>query len=180
MLDPRLLRAFATIAETGSFTHAADRLNMTQSTVSQQLARLEETVGRPLIELNGVISFSAPGRGSDNMVVETIKMLRQAEKDSNVKSIVLHIDSPGGEVTAADTIYNEVERINKYKKVVIYMGSLTASGGYYMSPRVREILGYPGQEAVPYDPHAVADYLTDHMLERVARRGPIYRETPAA
>ena len=58
--------------------------------------------------------------------------------------------------------------------------SLAASGGYYMSPRVREILGYPGQEAVPYDPHAVADYLTDHMLERVARRGPIYRETPAA
>jgi len=58
--------------------------------------------------------------------------------------------------------------------------SLAASGGYYMSPLVREILGYPGQEAVPYDPHAVADYLTDHMLERVARRGPIYRETPAA
>lgn len=50
MLDPRLLRAFATIAETGSFTHAADRLNMTQSTVSQQLARLEETVGRALID----------------------------------------------------------------------------------------------------------------------------------
>lgn len=58
--------------------------------------------------------------------------------------------------------------------------SLAASGGYYMAAKVREILGYPGQEAVPYDPHEVADYLTDHMLERVARRGPIYRETPGA
>lgn len=50
MLDPRLLRSFAAIAETGSFTQAADRLNMTQSTISQQLARLEEAVGLHLID----------------------------------------------------------------------------------------------------------------------------------
>jgi DNA-binding transcriptional LysR family regulator len=50
MLDPRLLRSFVSIADTGSFTQAADRLNMTQSTISQQLARLEEAVGHPLID----------------------------------------------------------------------------------------------------------------------------------
>lgn len=50
MLDPRLLRAFVTIADTQSFTLAADRLHMTQSTVSQQVARLEVAVGRELIE----------------------------------------------------------------------------------------------------------------------------------
>lgn len=50
MLDPRLLSAFAAIADTGSFTQAAERLNMTQSTISQQLARLEESVGRVLID----------------------------------------------------------------------------------------------------------------------------------
>lgn len=50
MLDPRLLRAFVAIAETSSFTQAADRLNMTQSTISQQLGRLEQTVGRDLID----------------------------------------------------------------------------------------------------------------------------------
>lgn len=50
MLDPRLLRSFLEIADTGSFTQAADRLNMTQSTISQQLGRLEETVGRSLID----------------------------------------------------------------------------------------------------------------------------------
>ncbi|MBK4216979.1 LysR family transcriptional regulator [Paracoccus caeni] len=50
MLDPRLLRAFVGIVEAGSFTRAADRLNMTQSTISQQIARLEEAVGHPLIE----------------------------------------------------------------------------------------------------------------------------------
>lgn len=50
MLDPVLLRAFLTIADTGSFTLAAARLNMTQSTISQQLRRLEEGVGHALID----------------------------------------------------------------------------------------------------------------------------------
>ncbi|RPE30977.1 DNA-binding transcriptional LysR family regulator [Acinetobacter sp. BIGb0102] len=52
MFDPRLLRAFVTIIEAGSFTLAAERLHMTQSTVSQQLARLEQTVGKQLIDRN--------------------------------------------------------------------------------------------------------------------------------
>jgi DNA-binding transcriptional LysR family regulator len=50
MFDPRLLRAFVAIADTGSFTHAAERLHMTQSTISQQLGRLEEAVGHDLID----------------------------------------------------------------------------------------------------------------------------------
>jgi DNA-binding transcriptional LysR family regulator len=49
MLDTRLLRAFVAIVETGSFTRSADRLNMTQSTISQQLGRLEDAVGHELI-----------------------------------------------------------------------------------------------------------------------------------
>lgn len=50
MLDPRLLRAFVTIADAGSFTRAAERLHMTQSTISQQLGRLEQAVGRILVD----------------------------------------------------------------------------------------------------------------------------------
>lgn len=50
MLDPRLLRAFTAIVDAASFTLAAERLHMTQSTVSQQLARLEEAVGLTLID----------------------------------------------------------------------------------------------------------------------------------
>jgi len=50
MLDPRLLRAFVTIVDCGSFTRAAERLHMTQSTISQQLARLEDATGHPLVE----------------------------------------------------------------------------------------------------------------------------------
>lgn len=50
MLDPHLLRAFVTIADTGSFTQAAKRLHMTQSTISQQLGRLEQAIGWNLID----------------------------------------------------------------------------------------------------------------------------------
>ena len=50
MLDSRLLQAFAAIVDAGSFTAAADRLHMTQSTISQQLARLEEAVGQQLVD----------------------------------------------------------------------------------------------------------------------------------
>jgi len=50
MLDPRLLRAFTAIVDAGSFTLAAERLHMTQSTISQQLARLEDAVGLVLVD----------------------------------------------------------------------------------------------------------------------------------
>src|SRR5205823_1649862 len=53
--------------------------------------------------------------------------------DSRVKAIVLVIDSPGGEVTASDAIYSAVVKAGARKPVVVYMESLAASGGYYVS-----------------------------------------------
>lgn len=50
MLDPRLLRAFLAIVDDASFTRAAMRLHMTQSTISQQLSRLEDQIGHRLID----------------------------------------------------------------------------------------------------------------------------------
>jgi protease IV len=50
-----------------------------------------------------------------------------------VRAVVLEIDSPGGEVTAADVIYNAVVKTRAKKPVVVYMDSLAASGGYYVS-----------------------------------------------
>jgi protease-4 len=67
------------------------------------------------------------------MVDDAKVALRQAANDESVRAIVLHIDSPGGEVTASDVIYNEVCAARKKKKIVIYMGSVAASGGYYIA-----------------------------------------------
>src|SRR6266568_2267857 len=86
-----------------------------------------------LITMRGLISSSIPGNVSDSMVEDMRLALQQARDDSRVKAIVLEIDSPGGEVTAADQIYNAVTKARARKPVVIYMDSLAASGGYYIA-----------------------------------------------
>lgn len=86
-----------------------------------------------LIAMRGLISSSVPGNVSDNMVDDMRFALEQARDDERVKAIVLEIDSPGGEVTASDQIYNAVVRTRARKPVVVYMDSLAASGGYYVA-----------------------------------------------
>ena len=56
--------------------------------------------------------------------------------------------------------------------------NLVAVAAYYMTDEVRRLIGYPGQESPPYDPHETPAYLVDGTLERVVRRGPLYRPTP--
>jgi protease IV len=86
-----------------------------------------------LITLRGVISSGIQGNIGESMVDDLRYALEQAREDDNVKAIVLEIDSPGGEVTASDVIYNAVVRTRDRKPVVVYMGSLAASGGYYVA-----------------------------------------------
>ena len=86
-----------------------------------------------LITMRGLISSSIPGNISESMVDDMCLALEQARDDSRVKAIVLEIDSPGGEVTAADQIYNAVTKARARKPVIIYMDSLAASGGYYVA-----------------------------------------------
>ncbi len=86
-----------------------------------------------LIVLRGLISASIPGNVGESMVDDMRAALRQAREDSRVKAVVLEIDSPGGEVTASDAIYNDVVKTRARKPVVVYMDSLAASGGYYVS-----------------------------------------------
>ena len=53
MLDPLLLRSFVAIIDTGSFTRAGERVHLTQSTISQQIRRLEQQLGCPLLDRSG-------------------------------------------------------------------------------------------------------------------------------
>lgn len=86
-----------------------------------------------VIGLRGVISNSLPGNVGDSMVDDMRYALEQAREDGNVRAIVLEIDSPGGEVTASDVIYNALAKARAQKPVVVYMESLAASGGYYVA-----------------------------------------------
>ena len=86
-----------------------------------------------VIVMRGLISSSVPGAAGDNMVDDLRMALQQARDDDRVKGVVLEVDSPGGEVTASDMIYNAVVKTRARKPVVVYMDSLAASGGYYVS-----------------------------------------------
>jgi protease-4 len=86
-----------------------------------------------VITMRGLISSSLPGNVTDSMVDDMRAALQQARDDSRVKAIVLEIDSPGGEVTASDAIYSALVKARARKPVVVYMDSLAASGGYYVS-----------------------------------------------
>jgi len=86
-----------------------------------------------VITMRGLISSSLPGTVTDSMVDDMRAGLQQARDDNHVKAIVLEVDSPGGEVTASDAIYSALIKTRARKPVVVYMDSLAASGGYYVS-----------------------------------------------
>src|SRR4051812_2070154 len=86
-----------------------------------------------IIALRGIISSSLPGNIGESMVDDMRLALDQARDDDNIRAVVLEIDSPGGEVTASDMIYNWVVKTRQKKPVVVYMDSVAASGGYYVA-----------------------------------------------
>ncbi|MGC9195862.1 MAG: signal peptide peptidase SppA [Syntrophobacteraceae bacterium] len=74
----------------------------------------------------------------------SLKELKKFRKNSSIKAILLRIDSPGGAVAPSQEIYREVLRTVKVKPVVVSMGSLAASGAYYISSAATRILAEPG------------------------------------
>ena len=74
----------------------------------------------------------------------TAELIRKARLDKDIKALVLRIDSPGGSVTASEQIYRELLAFKNTKRpVVISMGDLAASGGYYISAPADEIWASP-------------------------------------
>ena len=83
------------------------------------------------IDLFGVIAQEIPGQIGSSMVDDLILQIRQAADDDSIAAILLHIDSPGGEVTASDNLYHELTLVRQNKPVIVYLDSVGASGGYY-------------------------------------------------
>lgn len=75
---------------------------------------------------------------------EIVEQLDRVEKNDHIKGLVLRIDSPGGGVGASQEIYQAVRRVRKDKKVVVSMGGVAASGGYYIAVAADKIVANPG------------------------------------
>jgi len=73
------------------------------------------------------------------------KQLKTAQKDPQVKAVILRVDSPGGTVSASDQIYHEIMRFraNTNKPVIAFMQGTAASGGYYASVACEKIIAEP-------------------------------------
>jgi len=103
----------------------------------------ETTVGARIgiVEAKGTIGEAAPaGIDSDKVV----KLLKKYERDEDIKAVVLRVDSPGGAVAPSQEIHDAVKRIKASKKVVVSMGGMAASGGYYISAPADRIFAEPG------------------------------------
>lgn len=102
------------------------------------------TVAGPIVSGRGgpqAMPLSRSSAGGDAIAAA----LREAAADDDVKAVVLRVDSPGGAVTASETIWREVCRIRESgTPVVASMGGVAASGGYYVAMAAERIVANPG------------------------------------
>lgn len=86
------------------------------------------------------------GEGSVNSIGEGSinRALKAARNNDKVKAIVLRINSPGGSALTSDIIWREIELTKKVKPVIVSMGDVAASGGYYIACNANRIFAEPG------------------------------------
>ncbi|NBO63263.1 MAG: signal peptide peptidase SppA [Acidobacteria bacterium] len=118
-----------------------------------------------MIPIEGVID--------DRMAKNVNRYLKQYGDDSRIKAVILRVDSPGGGVAPSQEIYTEVRRLRdeKKKKVIVSMGSVAASGGYYLSCPADVIYANPG--SVTGSIGVIAEWINYKDLAEWAKVKPV-------
>lgn len=122
----RAVRGNVSHFSAGSTSSKLEEVTLRESTSTNKIA---------VIPVEGIISGDAEQGGDYNMVTLIKDELKRAKADPQVRAVILRVNSPGGEVLASDEIANAIRSFQKKseKPVVVSMGSLAASGGYYIS-----------------------------------------------
>ena len=133
--------------------------------------------GVAVIKLDGPITDAmvAPKRGGRETVYA---QLRRAERDRNVKAVVLRVNSPGGSAAASHALYEQIGRLREAgKPVVVHFTDVAASGGYYVGAAGDRIVAQPatvtgsiGVLLVWYDLRGLQEKVG--VQERVLKSGP--------
>src|SRR5690606_2218909 len=86
------------------------------------------------------------GEGNVNTIGEGSinRALKEARKNDKIKAVVLRVNSPGGSALTSDIIWREIELTKKVKPVIVSMGDVAASGGYYIACNANRIVAEPG------------------------------------
>jgi protease-4 len=100
---------------------------------------------RPKIAVVYAVGEIESGEGDDTKIgsERLSRALREARLDTSIKAIVLRINSPGGSALASDVIWREVVLARKAKPVIVSMGDVAASGGYYIACAADRIFAQP-------------------------------------
>ncbi len=94
-----------------------------------------------IVDVKGPIGLG--GRGSVD-AEDVMKLVKRYEDDSDMKAVVVRIDSPGGAVAPSQEIYDELRKLAEAKTVVCSMGNVAASGGFYVAMACDKIVAEPG------------------------------------
>jgi len=98
----------------------------------QHYTSTEGNIG--IVEVTGMILSSK----------KIIKDIKAFQEDDKIKAIILRIDSPGGGIGPSQEVYREIMKIKTDKKIITSMGSVAASGGYYIASATNGIVANPG------------------------------------
>ena len=113
------------------------------------LSALSTPVGRDvvgLVSINGPIYRTQSGSMFEKGVQHWVKRIRRLARKSEVKAIVITINSPGGSVGAVQELHSQILRIRKETKkpFVAHLGDVAASGGYYLAVACDKVVSHPG------------------------------------
>lgn len=125
--------------------------------------QIKEQVSNPNIAVvmaEGDVAVGGDGVSSNKIC----KYLREIRANESIKTVVLRINSPGGSALASDEIWREVQLCNKTKKVIVSMGDVAASGGYYIATPAEKIFAEPSTITGSIGVFGVIPY-TGKMLE---------------
>ena len=84
-------------------------------------------------------------KGTETIIGEELfkKTIEELSSNENIKAIVLRINSPGGDALTSEILWNSIEKAKKSKPIVVSMGNVAASGGYYIACNADKILANP-------------------------------------
>ena len=109
-------------------------------TTTMQRAGFSDLIVEPgdgkvgVVEIQGVITESR----------DILNLIKRFRENDDIKSIVIRIDSPGGVIGPSQEIYREIRKTTAKKKIIASMGSIAASGGYYIAAAADGIIANPG------------------------------------
>lgn len=116
-----------------------------------------------VIVASGDVSVDGDGLAS-NRVCEMLRKVRETE---SIKTVVLRVNSPGGSALASDEIWREVKLTNEKKKVIVSMGDVAASGGYYIAAPAARIFAEPTTITGSIGVFGMIPYLGNFMNDKL-------------